>query len=312
MQPHKAPSIASVVFAFALVYIVWGSTYLGIKYALDGFPTFILGGIRFALAGLLMLIWCIFRKEDVWNLRVIGKASITGLLLLLIGNGGVVFAENYLPCALVAIVVSAAPIWFVLLDKPMWKTNFSNPFTLVGLISGFLGVGVLFYGSLTDMRLQSNPQMAALGLFALIIGSLCWAGGSIFSKYKSEGSPWVNTAWQMIAASLAFTMVAVCRGELQDFSWSAPSGTAWLAMLYLVVFGSLAAFSAYVWLLGVRPAAQVSTYAYVNPVVAVLLGFVFLGEPITGSQVLGLTIVLASILMINLDKYLKRKAQKSA
>lgn len=299
--------MASVVAAFAILYIVWGSTYLGIKYALVGFPTFALGGIRFAIAGGMMLMWCVFRREKVWQPKLIAKASFTGLMLLLMGNGGVVFAENYLPSALVAIIISSAPIWFVLLDRPMWRSNFTNPYTMLGLLAGFVGVAILFYGSLSDMQIKAETHLVVISFLAVLIGCICWAGGSIFSKYKSEGTPWVNSAWQMLAAAVAFGLISMGSGEAWKIAWSDIPASAWIALWYLIVFGSLAGFTSYVWLLSVRPATQVSTYAYVNPVVAVILGYWLDSEPISGFQILGLAIVLLSILMINLDKYLKRK-----
>jgi len=148
-----------------------------------------------------------------------------------------------------------------------------------------------------------------ISLALLIVGSMCWAGGSLYAKYKSTGSTTVNTAWQMFAAGVVFLPGSFLTHELNGFHWQAVTLGSWLSLFYLIIFGSLAAYSAYVWLLQVRPATQVSTYAYVNPVVAVLLGVFFAGEKLNVLQLAGLAIILLSVLLINITKY--RKQQKA-
>ena len=302
----KNASAPMLVIAFATVYLVWGSTYFFIQIAVQHLPALFLGFIRFTAAGLILLIWCIARKENIWNWQLIKHAAVSGVLMLFIGNGAVIWAEQTLPSSLVAVLVSAAPLWFVLLDKPKWKFNFRSRSTIIGLVVGFAGVIMLFSESITKAFSAGNALQFA-GLIVLIIGSASWSAGSLYAKYRSTGSTSVNTAWQMFAAGLAFLPGTLFSHELNGFKWQTVTMGSWLSLFYLVIFGSLAAYSAYVWLLQVRPATQVSTYAYVNPVVAVLLGVLIAGEKMTSLQIMGLAIVLVSVLLINIAKYRQGK-----
>lgn len=298
----KPTSTVLVVIAFATVYLVWGSTYFFIQKAIHDIPPFLLGALRFLSAGLLMLLWCLVKKEQLWNWQQIKTSAITGLLLLFIGNGAVIWAEKSLASSLVAVLVSSAPLWFVLLDKPKWKENLSNRKTVLGLIIGFIGVLLLFSEQTAKAFSTSGGVYQVAGLIVLMIGSVSWSGGSLYSKYNSSGSAIVNTTWQMLAAGIAFLPASFYTKEWDTLRWAAIGSGAWLSLLYLIFFGSLAAYSAYVWLLKVRPATQVSTYAYVNPVVAVLLGVFFAGEQMTFLQLTGLAVILTSVLLINLAK----------
>ncbi|MBW4889461.1 EamA family transporter [Mucilaginibacter sp. HMF5004] len=302
---QKHASSLMVIIAFAIVYIVWGSTYFSIRIALGGgFPPMVLGMLRFLLAGVLLLAWCIIKGEKAFVLKSILNAAVSGILLLFISIGIVMWVEQTLPSAMVAILVSAAPIWFVLLDVPKWGESFKNKWTILGLIIGFGGVILLFaeqvIHALTDKGIGSNLWEMLL----LIGGSIAWTAGSIYSKYKGSGASGpVNSAWQMLVAGILFIPASFISGEVQHVNWAAITTNAWMGLGYLVLFGSIAAFSAYVWLLQVRPTAQVSTYAYVNPVVAVLLGIFFAHENITLMQIAGLGVILGSVLLINLAKY---------
>lgn len=302
----EAPTLM-VIIAFATVYLVWGSTYFFIQKAVHDIPPFIMGGMRFLTAGLLLMIWCIYKKENLGGFHQIKTAAISGFLLLFIGNGAVIWAEQNLASSLVAVLVSAAPIWFVLLDKPKWHENLHSKAIIIGLIVGFAGVILLFSERASAALSTSGSLIQVAGLAVLVIGSMCWAGGSLYAKYKSSGSVTVNTMWQLIAAGIAFIIFSITTNEWKGFEWQQVSTGAWLSVLYLITMGSLAGYSAYVWLLGVRPATQVSTYAYVNPVVAVLLGVLFAGEHVSLLQLAGLAVILTSVLLINLAKQKKEK-----
>ena len=301
----KVASPVMVIIAFATVYIVWGSTYFFIQKAIVGFPPLLLGAIRFLIAGVIMLAWTKFKGEQIFVWQDIKHATVSGLLMLFVGTGVVMWVEQYLPSAMVAIMVSSGPLWFILLDRPKWTQNFKSKTTIGGLVMGFVGVLILFSEKIIEALTNAGSHSDVISLAMLIIGSMAWAGGSLYSKYKSanSGSVAVNSAWQMLTAGLAFIPVALLRGDVQHMQWHNISTSAWLSLWYLVFMGSIAGFSAYVWLLQVRPATQVSTHAYVNPVVAVLLGFFFAGENITITQVLGLMVILTSVLIINLFKY---------
>jgi len=308
----KPASPLMVIIAFATFYIVWGSTYFFLRVALQGFPPMLLGAVRFLTAGSLLLAWCVAKGEKAFVKKNVLHASVSGVLLLFVAMGTVIWSEQTLPSAMVAILVSAAPIWFVLLDYPKWKENLRSKWTIAGLLIGFGGVILLFGEQILKAFKVPGVQANIWGMGLLVLGSMAWSGGSLYSKYKASGvSGSVNATWQMLAAGAVFITVSLIRGEVQHTDWHSIPTNAWLAMGYLIVFGSLAAFSAYVWLLQVRPATQVSTYAYVNPVIAVILGVFFGHEDISLLQIIGLVIILGSVLLINLAKYQKEKKAKA-
>lgn len=296
-----------VIFAFAIVYIVWGSTYFFIQMAVADFPPFMLGALRFLMAGIVMTSWCVIKGEKIFGVPSIRHAVISGLLLLFFGNGIIIWVEQTVPSGLASITVSSAPLWFVLLDQPKWSENFRSRSIIAGMVIGLAGV-VMLFSEQVSASLKGTGGVAMGTMALLILASVAWAAGSLYSKYKSSaGSTMVNTSWQMMAAGIAFVPGLLIRGEYQGFTWSSVSTDAWLALLYLVFLGSIAGFSAYVWLLKVRPAMQVSTYAYVNPVVAVLLAVIFANEKISFIQILGLVTILGSVLLINMAKYRRER-----
>lgn len=302
----QEPSRLKVYLAFAAIYIIWGSTYFGIREALTGFPPFMLGGLRFAVASVLMFAWCGIRREALLPPSGLWKVIVAGFLLLFLGNGAVVWAQQTIPSSVVAITVAVAPLVFTLLDKPQWKVNFRSPATLGGIVAGIIGVWLLFSTRLSTQLSGSGISPEVGALLVLAIGILAWPAGSLFSKYNPVAMPnTANSAWQMLTGATFFLVVSVARGEWDSFDWSAVPMRAWIAEAYLIVFGSIIGFSAYVWLLQVRPATQVSTYAYVNPVVAVLLG-TWLGKEMLGvREIIGLLVILGGVLLINLAKYRK-------
>lgn len=303
----KTPGSAAVVLAFLTVYIVWGSTYFFIRQALSGFPPLLLGAFRFITAGLLMMIWSAFRKEKLFDLQAMKVAAITGFFILFIGNGVVIYVEQYVNTAWVAIIVSAAPIWFVLYDKPHWKENFGSKSILAGLAMGIIGIVLLFSENIISLKTKSNHYQT-LAFISLIIGSMSWVIGSLYAKYSKPVFPAiVNSTWQIFFAGLYFLAGAFAKDEFSHFRLAHVSPTAWASLGYLIIFGSILAYSCYVWLMEVRPPAQVSTYAYVNPVVAVLLGVFLASEHISLLQITGLLVILLSVLLINLKKYLRRQ-----
>ncbi len=308
---NKSASPILVIIAFATVYIVWGSTYFFIQMAIHGFPPLLLGAIRFLTAGILMLTWCIIKGEKIFIKESIITSAIVGVLLLGFGNGIVIWVEQTLPSAMVAILVSSAPIWFVLLDKHNWGINLKSRSTIAGLIIGFAGVILLFGEQMNAILTSGSVHSKLPGMILLILGSIAWSSGSLYSKHHpSKGSAGVNVAWQMIIAGLIFVPGSLLNHEFTNLQWQQIPAQAWFALAYLIIFGSIAAFSAYVWLLQVRPATQVSTYAYVNPVIAVLLGMLFAHEHISVLQIVGLLIILSSVLLINLSKYRKAKTEE--
>ena len=314
-----------VAAAFTTVYLVWGSTYFFIRLSVEHIPPMLVGAFRYVPAGLLMLMWCVINKEPIFSWRVIRPAFISGSLLLLGGNGILIWSEQYVPSSLAAILLSSGPIWFVVLDKGKWRENFGNKATIAGLIVGTIGVLLLFgerlvsevggigggTGGATGGGIaggisggKGGTKMEMVALAGLVLASISWAAGSLYSKYKSAGnSNAVNSGWQMMSAGVGFLVCSAITGEWRQFDLTSVPAISWISIAYLIVMGSLVGYSAYTWLLQVRPATQVSTHAYVNPVVAVLLGVIILGERLSILQISGLVIILFSVLLINLVKY---------
>ena len=303
----KTPGTLVVLLAFLTVYIVWGSTYFFISKALHGFPPFILGGVRFIAAGLIMMIWAIWKKDNLLHWASIKLAAISGFLVLFIGNGMVIYVEQYVGSAWVAIIISAAPLWYVVYDKPHWKENFTSKSILTGLFLGLIGIFLLFLPDISSSYKTDNNPYEKVALFALIAGSMSWVIGSLYAKYKKTDAPAsVNTGWQMFFAGLYFLIGSLITGEFKTFRFADVSAEAWYSISYLIIFGSILAYSCFVWLMEVKSPAQVSTYAYVNPVVAVILGVFLNSERINNLQIAGLFVILFSVLLINLNKYLKK------
>ena len=313
-SPFNRPaSTMMVAVAFATVYLVWGSTYFFIRMSVLHIPPMLVGCLRFLLAGLLMLTWCLLTKERVFSWPVMRPAIISGLLLLFFGNGALIWSEQYVTSSLAAILLAAGPIWFVVLDKGKWRENFRSRNTIIGLLVGFAGVILLFGEQLLHSlpsaggaaaRAGGTTNWSIIALVVLLLGSISWAAGSLYSKYKAAGNAnSVNAGWQMLAAGVAFIPASFISGEWSHFHPQTVPLSAWLSVLYLVTMGSLVGYSAFVWLLQVRSATQVSTHAYVNPVVAVLLGVFFADEKMSPVQLLGLVVILVSVLLINLAKY---------
>jgi len=297
---EKVKRKTGIVVAFFLIYVVWGSTYYFIGVALKGFPPFLLGAIRFSVAGLLLLAWCCIRGEPVFKKNLIKKSAISGIVLLFIDMAVIMLAQQYLSSSLVAIIASSTAIWIMALDVPMWKKNFRNPATLIGIIAGFLGVLMLYAEQLEPAA--TSHEHSEYGVLILVFGCISWALGSLYAKYRSSGAEEVNafagSAWQMLFASGMFWLCSLIFGDIHTDLRQVPV-SAWLSLAYLIIFGSILAYSAYVWLLKVRPATEVATHAYVNPFIAVFFGKTFGKEQISFVQIVGLMIILLSVMLVN-------------
>jgi drug/metabolite transporter (DMT)-like permease len=293
-----------VIASFAAIYLIWGSTYLGILLAIKTIPPFFMAGARFLIAGLLLLLWAKLKGENLPSTRSVAMISFSGILMLFIGNGAVTWVEQYLPSGLAAIIVATVPLWFVLLDKRQWKFYFSNKQIVLGLVIGFAGVVMLFAGkSAADLF---HNRMKFISLLVLLSGTICWTIGSLYAKYrKMGGSTIMKVALQMIASGMAFIITAIASGE--PLHPSGVSLTSIGALVYLVIMGSMVAYMAYMWLLSVRPASLVGTYAYVNPVVAVFLGWLIAGESVSIQQAIGLGIIIIGLVIVNMSKEKKQQ-----
>lgn len=288
--PGASP--AKVWAALAVVYVVWGSTYLFILLAIDTIPVFLSMGIRFVLAGGLLYLWAV-RRGDVTG-DSIGRrqwiaAAVVGGLLFVGGNSLVAWSETRVDTGVAALLIAAVPLWMALFDRAANGQRLSRP-VLLGLLLGFGGVALLAWPS-------GPSRIDALGAFALLVSGAAWAAGSLVARRVSlPRRPLVSSGMQMFAGGMLLMLVATASGELTEVG--RPSLTSVLAMLYLVVIGSWLAFSAYSWLLQVAPTSIVSTYAYVNPVVAVFLGWAFLSEPLSARTVVAGAVILGAVALI--------------
>ena len=307
MSVKKDESLALIVLSFLAVYIIWGSTYFFIERAVRYFPPMVIGALRFMASGLIMITWIKLKGEKLWDKKAILFSFISGLLMLFVGNGAVIWAEQYLQSSFVAIFLASSPIWFLVLDRPQWKVNFASRLTLLGVFAGIIGVVLLFYERIEGGKLS----LSMIPLIVITIGNIGWTFGSLVSKYKVKNiAPSVNSAWQMLSASVMFSAFGLFDGSFVQTNWQAIPTEAWLSLLYLIVFGSIIGYSAYVYLLEHRNPTQVSSYAYVNPLVAVLLGVFLNSEKISLLQYAGLAVILFSVLFINIAKRKKAKQEK--
>lgn len=288
-----------VAIAYFLIYVVWGSTYFFIGVALRGMPPFLLGALRFTTAGLILLIVCYFRGEPVFKKSIIKQSAVSGIVLLFIDMAVVMIAQRWLSSSLVAIIAASTAIWIMALDAPMWKKNFRNPATIAGIVMGFFGVLMLY---IEQLQGDGATRHTEYGVILLLIGCISWALGTLYTKYRSGKSEelyaFAGSAWQMLFASAAFWIGSLVTGDIHTDLSQVPIAS-WWSLAYLIIFGSILAYTAYVWLLKVRPATEVATHAYVNPLIAVFLGVTFGQESVTLVQAAGLIIILMSVMLIN-------------
>ncbi|HEX7942546.1 MAG TPA: EamA family transporter [Gemmatimonadaceae bacterium] len=292
-----APSRARMVAAFATVYIVWGSPYLAIKYAIATIPPFLMAGSRFLLAGALLYAFALRGGGPAPTRRQWLNASVIGILLLGLGNGGVVWAELLVPSGLAALLVAAMPVWMVLFEALRPEGRRPTALVVAGIMLGLFGQAVLVGPSSHGAGSQS---VSLVGVAALLIATMSWAAGSIRARLVDLPASRVRTtAMEMLAGGAALLVVGAAVGEVPQFLSVRPSTASIAAWLYLVVFGSLLAFTAFVWLNATVAPARAATYAYVNPIVAVGLGWLLLGEPVTSRTVVAAVIILGAVLVIN-------------
>ena len=298
---HNAKRVSLLLLAaFAAVYIFWGSTYLAIKYAIETLPTFLLAGSRFFIAGSILYAWARLSPDyEKPTFKQWRTSFVVGTLLLLGGNGGVVLAEHYISSSLAALLVATEPFWIVLLgwlwlkaERPSWKVA-------LGLLIGFLGVYLLISGQTETGAARAASSKQLYGTFLVIAAALSWATGSIYGlRATTPKSSLLTSGMQMLAGGTVLLFVSLVTGEISQFRFADVSANSWLGFTYLVIFGSIISFTAYSWLLKNAPPAMVATYAYVNPVVAVLLGWLIAGESFTAQMLIGAGVIVGSVMLI--------------
>ena len=287
-----------VVLAFGLVYVFWGSTYLGIGIAVEHIPPALMCATRFTIAGVVMLAWCaltgrrvLHSPSQLWHMAVVG------ILLLMGGNLTLSYAERVVPTGLSALLIAVTPLWFMVLDSLLLGDHHISPRGKAGLLLGIAGIVVLIWPELrTPASIGRRELWWSL---ALLAGSFTWALGSVLSKKWQSADPFSATAWQVTFAGIANFIYAVLFEKISGVTWTA-RGIG--AILYLVVCGSWIGYTSYIWLLQHVPTSKVATYAYVNPVVAVFLGWLVLHERIDHFILLGTAIVVTSVVLVTSAK----------
>jgi drug/metabolite transporter (DMT)-like permease len=304
MQPTEAPVRATasrgrIIAAFAAVYLIWGSTYLGIRFAIETIPPFLMAGVRFLLAGAALYVWMRLRGAARPTSREWSQSAIAGTLLLVTGNGAVVWAEQTVPTGIASLLVATVPLWIVLLDWARPAGTRPSTTALAGIALGLAGLMLLVGPGI----LRGHGVVATHGALALLLAALSWAVGSLYSRSTTPASsPLLATAMQMLAAGALLLAVGALAGESAALHVHAITLRSAAALLYLITFGSLVGYTAYIWLLGVSTPAKVSTYAYVNPVVAVLLGWMLAGESLTSRTLVAAAVIVGAVALITIGR----------
>jgi drug/metabolite transporter (DMT)-like permease len=288
--------------ALIAVYIVWGSTYLAIRFTIDTIPPFLSAGIRFLVAGAILYFWRRFSGDPAPSKAEWRSASIIGLLLLLSGNGALVWAESRIPSGIASLFIATAPFWMVLIDALRPSGVRANWLTWLGVLVGLIGTALL---ANPWQAHTINPALDPVGIIVLLVAALSWSIGSLYSrKAPLPNSPLLGTGMEMLVGSLGLFVFGTLVGEWHQFHITAISLRSLGGLAYLIVFGSGIGFVAYTWLLRNAPTPIVSTYAYVNPVVAILLGSVIVHEPLEGIEIISAMIIIAGVILITTAKSL--------
>lgn len=296
MTDGTAPATRTqILAAFASIYLIWGSTYLAIMYAVETIPPFIMGGARFTVSGALLYAWARYRGAPRPSARHWRNALIAGGFLLLGGNGAVVWAEQYVPSGLTALLVSILPFWLVIIEWVRPPRRRPHRAVLFGLIIGFIGIVVL----VGPGNIGGHGDVRPIGALVLILGSLSWAIGSFFSRDADlPQSGLLTTGMEMLGGGALMLIVGAVTGELSNFDVHHVSRPSAIGLAYLITFGSLLGFTSYIWLLDKVSPARLGTYAYVNPVVAVILGWAIASERLSLRTAVAAAIVICAVALI--------------
>jgi drug/metabolite transporter (DMT)-like permease len=296
---QQKASRGQIATAFASIYVIWGSTYLAIMYAVETIPPFLMAGVRFLVSGGLLYVLARYRGASKPTRLHWRNAVIAGGFLLVGGNGAVVWAEQYVPSGLTALLVSILPFWLVIIEWVRPPRARPNTAVLVGLILGFIGIIVL----VGPGNVGGQGGVRPIGAVVLILGSLSWAIGSFWSRdAQLPESGLLTTGMEMLGGGALLIIVALASGELSDFDIHQVSRASAIGLVYLITFGSLLGFTSYIWLLDKVSPARLGTYAYVNPIVAVILGWAIAGEKLSMRTGIAAAIVICAVALITTAK----------
>lgn len=299
-ETQLSPARGGILAAFATVYIVWGSTYLAMRVAIETLPPFVMAGCRFLVAGGALFLWLLLRGEPLPEKKHWRGSAISGFLMLVGGNGLVVWSEQTVSSGLAALLVGLTPVWFAAIEWLRPGGRRPEVRTIIGIFVGFSGVALLAFGR---NPIAAGGGVNLWGVLALMLAGISWAGGSLYSRHNSAGqSPWMNAALQMICGGAVLWGLGFATRETGRLNWSHVSVQSFSALAYLIAFGSLVSYGAYIWLLKTSKPSHVATYAYVNPVIALFLGKIILGESLNAQVLSAAAIILAGVVITTLPK----------
>jgi len=298
-KANQPPKPLGIALAMAAVYLFWGGTYLGMKIALEALPPFLMAGSRFLIAGAALYLYRRARGDARPTWAQWKNAGIVGALMLLGGNGLVAWAEQTVPSSIASLMVATAPLWMAAIGHYTRQTRLT-PGAMAGLAVGFAGIGILVW---TSKNGDSASALDPVGIAALLLAAVCWAGGSMYSRRaRLPASPLLSTAMQMIVGGALLTVLSLALGDFGSLDLSRLTLRPIAGLIYLVVFGSIVGFSSYIWLLKNAEPALVSTYAFVNPVVAVFLGWLVAGEQIGSGALIAAAVIVSAVAIITLSR----------
>ena len=296
--------------ALLVVYIFWGSTYLAIRYAVETIPPFLMAGTRFLIAGSLLYGWRRLAGDTGPTRKQWAAATLIGVLLLFGGNGMLSWAEQLVPSGVAALLIGAVPLWMTLIEALRPGGVRPNLLGGIGLVVGFGGIVLLVSPSLSS---GSKTDLPPLGIAILMVAALSWSLGSIYSRHADlPSSSLVGTGMEMLAGGVACYLAGTLFGEWKSVVLSDITVRSWLGLVFLIVFGSMLTYSAYTWLLRAAPVSLVSTYAYVNPLVAILLGSLFAQEVLTVRILVAALVIVGSVVVINVSRRIKAATSVAA
>ncbi len=293
-----------IYIALGIVYVVWGSTYLGVKFAIEVLPPLLVSCTRFLIGGTILFLFTLLRGDGFPSMKHIRNAAFIGVLLSGIGNCVVAYALQFMPSGLVALLIATLPAWMILLDLLFFSKKKPTFIGSIGLVLGLVGMAFL----LNPERHIVQREVAIFPTFIVFLGSIAWAYGSLKSPYLSLPRPLQSTSIQMIAGGCFSLTMSLIFEKNQLHALQSMTQQTYLAMIYLIVIGSYVGYTAYVWLINNAPPQLTATYAYINPVVAIFLGWIFLDERLTSRTMIASSIILSGVVMMTIGR--RRKAKQ--
>jgi len=288
--------------AFAAIYIIWGTTYLAIKIGIEFIPPYIMASLRYLIAGGLLLMFCMVKRESIFSTNIL-QNIVLGAFIMTFGQATAFWAEKYISSGLTAVFNSLLPICYIVTDKRNWANYRKSKLTILSIGLGIVGIAILFISPAPASESHTG-FITVLASAITVAACFCWAAGSLYYKYHNKtGSLYANVGWQLVGGMICCLIISAIAGEWQNFSYRSVPLNAWVAVLYLAIAGSIIALIALYWLLARRPAAVVGTYAYVNPVIAVLLGYLIADERISFIQIFGMIVILVAAYIANQVKF---------